>query len=94
MLHDELYRMNDQKMLSKLGSYADSIIHQLEKYQLSKKLGDDETAQEYFKIAIRELEFLKFCADFQVEVNDVLSSGGELNDLGRELKNRWDNYEI
>lgn len=94
MLHEELYKMTDQKMLLKLGSYADSVIHQLEKYQLNKKLGDEETAQEYFKIAIRDLEFLKFCADFQVEVNDILSSGGELDDLGRELKQRWDNHEI
>lgn len=86
--------MTDQKMLSKLGSYADSVIHQLEQYQLSKKLGDEETAQEYFKIAIRDLELLQFCADFQVEVNDVILSGGELDDLGKELKNRWDNHEI
>lgn len=94
MLHDELYQMTDQRMLSKLGSYADSVLHQLEKYQLNKKLGDEKSANEYFKIAIRDLEFLRFCADFQVEVNDILADGGELDDLGRELKSRWDNHEI
>lgn len=94
MLYDELYEMTDKKMVSKLGSYADSALYQLEKYQLSKKLGDEESAKEYLKIAIRDLEFLKFCADFQVEVNDTLANGGELDDLGQELKNRWDNHEI
>lgn len=94
MLHDELYQMSDEKMVSKLGSYADSALYQLEKYQLTKKLGDEESAKEHLKIAIRDLEFLKFCADFQVEVNNVLSSGGELDDLGQELKSRWDNHEI
>jgi hypothetical protein len=67
---------------------------QLEKYQLSKKLGDEESAKEHLKIVIRDLEFLKFCSDFQVEVNDILACGGELDDLGQELKNRWDKHEI
>lgn len=94
MLYEELYQMDDQKMLSKLSSYADSILYQLEKYQLNKKLGDEKNANEYLKIAVRDLEFMRFCADFQVEVNDVLAGGGELDDLGRELKQRWDNHEI
>lgn len=94
MLHDELYQMTDQKMLSKLGSYADSVLYQLERYQLNKKLGDEKNANESFKIAIRDLEFLRFCADFQVEVNDVLADGGELDETGQELKNLWDNHEI
>lgn len=94
MLHEELYQMSDEKMVSKLGSYADSVLYQLEKYQLNKKLGDKEGAKEHLKIAIRDLEFLKFCADFQVEVNDTLANGGELDELGQELKNCWDNHEI
>lgn len=93
MLHEELYQMTDQKMLSKLSSYADSVLYQLEKYQLNRKLGNEKNAKEYLKIAIRDLEFLKFCADFQVEVNDILAEGGELDDVGQELKNRWDNHE-
>lgn len=94
MLHEELYQMTDQKMLSKLSSYADSVLYQLERYQLNRKLGDEKNAQEYLKIAIRDLKFLKFCADFQVEVNDILADGGELDELGQELKSRWDNHEI